>query len=311
MRVLSRRLVRFTAATAVVGGMAFAAALAQEGGAPVAFTLFRGEESSVTLGSWGSGRAEASRGDNGKVLLGEYSIKVTTHGTYQGGRIDFTKPVDLTAALANPHTYLRLRASFNSTQEVVDLSGFGQKKAAAPFERLRFVFVMADGSQYEVVRPLDIPPSEDPDSYIPITMPLAALKKSAKKILSGNGARLSSLVICGDKYETFHIGEIDILTDNTDISVADLDDQIVFADNESAFVGDAEGGASTLKFSWDWDANDGIQEDDTGRSVKHVFPVRIFKGNEPIHKTVVTLTVSDVDGIKKPQSKTLTLEIGR
>ncbi|MBB6048703.1 hypothetical protein [Armatimonas rosea] len=310
MRVLSRRLVRFTAA-AVVGGMALAAALAQEGDATVAFTLFKGEENSVTLGSWGSGRAEASRGDNGKVLMGDYSIKVTTHGTYQGGRIDFAKPVDLSAALANPRCYLRMRASFNATQEVVDLSGFGQKKAAAAFEHMRFLFIMADGSQYEVVRPLDIPPSEDPDSYVPVTMPLLALKKAAKKPLSGNGARLASLVISGDKFDSFYVGEMDILTDDTEISVADLEDQIAFADNETTFVGDAEGGASTLKFSWDWDASDGIQEDDTGRIVKHVFPARIFRGGEQIHKTVVTLTVSDVDGVKKPMTKTLALEIGR
>jgi hypothetical protein len=310
MRVLSRRFVRFTAA-AIVGGMALTAALAQEGGAPVAFSLFRGEENSVTLGSWGSGRAEASKGDNGKVLVGEYSIKVTTHGTHQGGRLDFAKPIDLTAALANPNCYLRMRASFNATQEVIDLSGFGQQKAAASFERMRFVFLMADGSQYELVRPLDVPPSEDPDSYVPIHIPFAALKKAAKKPLTGNAAKLASLVICGDKYEQFHIGELDVLTDETEISVAELEDQIAFADNEMTFVADAEGGASTLKFTWDWDASDQIQEDDMGRNVKHVFPASLFRGGADLHKVVVTVTVSDVDGLKKPVRKTLTMEVGR
>jgi hypothetical protein len=310
MRVLSRRFVRFTAA-AVVGGLVLTAALAQEGAGPIAQSLFKGEESTVKLGGWGSGRAEASRGDNGKVLVGAYSIKVTTHGSYQGGKIDFARPVDLTAALASAGSYLRLRASFNATQEVVDLSGFGQKKAAGAFERMRFLFLMADGSQYELVRPLDVPPSEDPDSYIPIHIPIAALKKAAKKPLKGNAAQLASLVICGDKYDSFYIGEMDILTDETEISLADLDDQIAFAENEMSFTGDAEGGASTLKFSWDWDASDGIQEDDTGRTVKHVFPASLFRGGEQIHKTVVTLTVRDVDGLKMPVSKKLTLEVGR
>lgn len=310
MRVLSRRFVRFTAA-AIVGGLALTAALAQEGVAPVAFSLFKGEESSVSLGSWGSGRAEESKGDNGKVLVGEYSIKVTTHGTHQGGKINFAKPVDLSAALANSHCYLRMRASFNATQEVVDLSGFGQRKAAAGFERMRFVFFMADGSQYELVRPLDIAPTGDPDSYVPIHVPLAALKKAAKKPLTGNGAKLVSLVVCGDKYEQFYIGEIDVLTDETEISVADLEDQIAFADNEMTFVADAEGGTSTLKFSWDWDASDGIQEDDTGRTIKHVFPNTLFRGGEQLHKTVVTLTVSDVDGLKKAVSKKLTMEVSK
>ena len=307
MRVFSRRLVRFASA-AVVGGMAFAA-LAQEGAAPVTFSLFKGEENSVTLGGWGSGRAEASK--SGKVLVGDYSIKVTTHGTHQGGRMDFAKPVDLSAALANNRCYLRFRMSFNATQDVVDITGFGQKKAAAPFERMRYLFIMADGSQYEVIRPLDIPPSEDPDAYVPIQMPLSALKKVARKSLTGNGAKLASLVITGDKYDTFYIGEIDVVTDDTEISMSDLDDQIAFADNEMTFTGDAEGGTSTLKFSWDWDASDGIQEDDTGRTVKHIFPTKLFRDGEQVHKLVVTLTVTDVDGLKAPQRKTLSLEVAR
>jgi type 1 fimbria pilin len=314
MRVLSRRLVRFASA-AIVGGMALAA-LAQEGAAPVTFSLFKGEENSVTLGGWGSGKAEVSRADTarnigGRVKLGDFSIKVTTHGTHQGGRIDFAKPVDLSAALANPRCYLRLQVSFDATQDVQDISGFAQKKAAAPFERMRYVFIMADGSQYELVRPLDIPPSEDPDSYVAQNIPLSALKKTVKKPLAGNGAKLVSLVVAGDKYDTFYIGEMDVVTDDTEISVTDLDDQIAFIDNEMSFTGDAEGGSSTLKFSWDWDAADGIQEDDTGRTVKHVFPKTIFRGSEDVHKVIVTLTVSDVDGLKKPVSKKLSLEVGR
>jgi hypothetical protein len=309
MRVLNRRLVRFVSA-AIVGGMALAA-LAQENGAPITFSLFKGETDSVTLGGWGSGRADASRGDSGRVKVGDYSIKITTHGTHQGGRIDFAKPIDLSAALANPRCYLRFQTSFNATQDVQDITGFAQKKAAGAFERMRYVFIMADGSQYELIRPLDVPPSEDPDSYVPQNIPLTALKKIAKKPLAGNGAKLASVVIAGDKYDTFYIGEIDVLTDETEVSVADLDDQIAFADNEMSFVGDAEAGASTLKFSWDWDASDGIQEDDTGRTVKHVFPAKLFRGDEQIHKVVVTLTVTDVDGLKAPQRKTLALEISR
>jgi hypothetical protein len=311
MRVLNRRLVRFASA-AVVGGMALAA-LAQEGAAPVTFPLFKGEENSVKLGGWGSGRAEASKGDNGKVLIGDYSIKVTTHGTHQGGRIEFAKPIDLEKALANPRCYLRLKTSFSATQDVVDVTGFGQKKAAAPFERMRFLFIMADGSQYELIRPLDIAPSEDPDAYVPQNIPLATLAKAvkaAKKPLTGNGAKLASLVVTGDKYDTFYIGEMDVITDETEISVADLEDQIAFADNDMTFVGDAEGGASTLKFSWDWDASDGIQEDDTGRVAKHVFPAKLFRGEEKLRKVTVTLTVTDVDGLKAPQRKSVALEVG-
>lgn len=272
------------------------------GGAPVTFSLFKGEEGSVTLGGWGSGRAEVSKGESGRVLVGDYSIKVTTHGMYQGGRIDFAKPIDLSGALANTQCYFRFKTSFQgATQEVVDLSGFGQTKAAAPFERMRFLFLMADGTQIELVRPVDVPPTEDPDAYIPLHIPLQALKKATKKTLSGNASKLVSVVVSGDKFNQFNIGEIDVITDETEISLSPLEDQIAFVDNEMTFVGDAEGGASTLKFSWDWDAEDGIQDDDTGRNVKHTF--------KKARKLVVTLTVSDIDGIKKSVPVTLTLEV--
>lgn len=277
---------------------------AEPGAAAVTFSLFKGEEGSVILGGWGSGKAEQSKGESGRVLVGNYSIKVTTHGMYQGGRIDFPKPVDLGAALSNPQCYFRFKTSFQgATQEVVDLSGFGQQKAAAPFQKMRFVFLMGDGSQIELVRPVDVPPTEDPDAYIPLHIPMEALKKAAKQPLTGSASQLVSIVVSGDKFNQFNIGEIDVITDETEISISPLDDQIAFIDNEMVFVGDAEGGASTLKFSWDWDAEDGIQDDDTGRSVKHVFKKE--------RRLTVTLTVSDVDGIKQPAKVTLTLDVAR
>lgn len=284
---------------------------------PVSFTLYRGEGNSgnIRLASWGSGIAEATA-DN--VLLGDAAIKVTTHGLYQGGRIDFREPVDLSAALANPRTYLRLMTRFNSSSgsnvagggggsfpggSFPGGGGFdstGSLASQAPFERMRFLAIMADGKQIELVRPLDMKPTEDPDAYLPITFPIQLLKK-AGVATSGNGARLKSLVICGDKYQQFQIGEIQVVTDDTEISVSPLDDMDAFINNDIPFQGDAEGGSSTLRFSWDWDARDGIQEDATGRSVTKVFT--------KAGKIVVTLTVSDVDGLKKPQSVKLELDV--
>jgi hypothetical protein len=293
----------------------------QDSAAPVTFTLYRGEGNSgnIRLSSWGSGLAEPTA-DN--VLLGDAAIKVTTHGLYQGGRIDFKEPVDFGPAFANPNTYVRLMVRFNESSGSNVTGGFGgiggpggapggipgggfgstgSLANKAPFDRMRFLMVMADGKKIELIRPLDMKPSDDPDAYMPVTFPLAAAIKSAKGVPAGQGALLKSLVVCGDKYQQFQIGEIQVITDDTDISVAPLEEMDIFANNDVPFQGDAEGGASTLRFVWDWDAKDGIQEDAIGRSVNKVF-------TKP-GKVVVTLVVSDVDGIKKPQNVKLEIDV--
>lgn len=323
-RLFGHHMVAAVAATALAGVL-MPFATAQDGSQPVTFTLYRGEGDSgnIALSSWGSGKAEPTTEN---VLLGDAAIKVTTHGMYQGGRIDFKSPVDLAAAIANGRTYLRMMARFN-TSSGSNVGGFpgggnpgsgggfpggnggdgggfsstGSLANTAPFERMRFIAVMANGDRYELVRPLDMKPTEDPDAYLPVSLPIASIFKSAKKRISGDGAKLKSFVICGDKYQQFQIGEIQVVTDDTDISVNPLEDQIAFINNDVVFSGDAEAGDSNLKFSWDWDARDGIQEDTVGRSVTKVFT--------RAGKYVITLTVSDVDGLKKPQSVKQELDV--
>ncbi|MFM7321744.1 MAG: PKD domain-containing protein [Armatimonadota bacterium] len=304
----------FLGMVAVGAGSSLAVRANQDGAPAVSFTLYRGEGNSgnVRLSSWGSGSAVPTS-DN--VLLGDAAIKVTTHGMFQGGRIDFKEPVDLTAALANGRTYVRLMTRFNSSSGSNVTGSFpgapggfggeggfsstGSLANKAPFERMRFLAILSDGRQIELIRPLDMKPTDDPDAYMPITFPVAALKKATGGTLASG--KLKSLVICGDKYQQFQIGEIQVITDDSEIDVAPLEQIDAFADNDIPFQGDAEGGASTLKFTWDWDAADGTQEDAVGRSVNKVF--------KKAGKTVVTLTVSDVDGLKKPQSVKLELDV--
>lgn len=301
-RLFGSNLAAFVAVIATAGVL-LPLAVAQDGAQPVTFTLYRGEGDSgnVVLKSWGSGTAESTT-DN--VLLGDAAIKITTHGMYQGGRLDFKKPIDLAAAIANGRTYLRLMARFNASSGTSgggfrggDGGGFNtgsSMSTTAPFERMRYMAVMANGDTYELVRPLDMKPTEDPDAYLPISVPIKSLFMAAKKRLTGDAAKLKSFVVCGDKYQQFQIGEIQVVTDDTEISINPLEDQIAFVNNDIVFSGDAEAGDSNLKFSWDWDNRDGIQEDTVGRSVTKVF--------QKAGKFIITLTVSDVDGLKKPQS---------
>jgi hypothetical protein len=286
---------------AALAALALSAAARQKD--VISFFLYKGENeagSAIRLASWGSGKAEYTRE---AVLNGDSSIKVTTHGLYQGARFDFKNPVDLSAAFQNKKTYLRMMTRFpGSSGSAFDNSSLQTSSvAASPFDKMRFLAIMGDGKQYELIRPVDVPPSEDVDAYIPLAFPLAALAKAAKTAPTGEGAKLKSLVIAGDKYAQFNIGEVGIITDDTEISPAPLDDQIAFINADLLFTGSAEGGASTLKFSWDWDDKDGIQEDATGRTVSHTF--------RKAGKFTVTLTVSDIDKVKTAHTTRLELDV--
>lgn len=304
MKTIRRRLPLATAALLFAATLGAAAAFAQ---APVSFSIFRGDAGNIKLGSWGSGRAEAVKEN---VLIGDEAIRVTTMGLYQGARLDFSNPVDLTAAFANPKAYLRMQVRFvgNSAFGNSDPNDpFVQRVLVSPFDRMRFLLTMADGTQYELIRPVSLPPTEDPDAYVPISFPVSAILKKGdagnRPAPAGDGAKIKSLGIFGDKYQQFQIGEINVVTDDTSIDVADLEEQIAYTGDELTFAANANGGASTLKYSWDFDDRDGIQEDATGRVVTHVF-------RNP-GKVKVTLTVSDVDGIKQPETKSVELDVAK
>lgn len=290
---------------------------AQQDLSRLAIPIFRGDlgpDANVSVSGWGSGSGEAAR--DVPALVGTSAIKATTMGMYQGVRLDFKRPIDLTDAFRSTKTYMRFQVRF--TGAGASTTGFSEggfqpvTRAASPFQKMRFLLVMEDGSQYELVRPVEVPPSDDPDQWVPMAFPLNAVAKQlpAGKTLTGAGARLKQIAVFGDKYETFYIGEANVLVDETELSVAPLDDQIIFALQPITFVGSADGGASTVRFSWDFDARDGIQEDAVGRTVTYAFPRSGQQNNQQSGKKyTITLTVSDVDGMKKPVSTTLEVEV--
>ncbi|MES2464777.1 MAG: PKD domain-containing protein [Armatimonadota bacterium] len=299
-------------AAAVTGTAAITTAHAQGGAASNRFNvgIFLGDleqNANVTLGSWGSGRAERSKEF---IFVGDSSIRLTTQGLYQGGRLDFANPVDLSMPFQNPNAYVRMRVRFtgnNATQNSFDpSSGETARKAASPFTRMRFLMTMADGSTHELIRPVSIAPTDDPEAYVPISFPLSALiKKNADGTRgtapTGDAARVKQMAIFGDTYGVFNIGEIGVIADETEISVQPLELPPVFTNDNISFIASGEGGATTLKYSWDFDASDGIQSDAEGRSIRHAFKKE--------GKYTVTLTVTDVDGIKKPAVTTTEVEV--
>lgn len=297
-----------------------------EGGAPVTLSLYSGEPGSLTLSGWGSGKAEAN---TESVLVGSQSIKVTTQGLYQGALLSLAQPVDLRPALANRNTYLRMQVRFvpgganaaPTGEETFDPStGETRRTASSPFERMRFVVTMADNTRYEMIRPVEVQGTDDPDSWVYIAFPIEAIfhkspaavpaasgapasgTPAAPTVLpTGDGAKLSQLALFGDRYQQFFIGDISVITDDTDITVDSLEEQVAFVGDALVFAGAAEGGASTLHYSWDLDGDK--KEDRQGRTIQHFW-------RKP-GKYTVTLTVSDVDGLKKAASTSVTIDVSQ
>lgn len=176
--------------------------------------------------------------------------------------------------------------------------------AGLPVSALRVVVTLANGAQADILRPLPEPNEADGGvggaEWINVGIPLSALKFTG----SAADAPLKSLTIGGDGYAIFYIGQIKALDDDTPITAFAGDTQSVAAGDRVMLHATGSGGASTLKFSWDFDSSNGIQEDAVGQNIS----TQYFKGGADKTYTV-TLTVSDVDGIKAPVTSTTTIKV--
>ncbi len=110
-----KRFPRSVAAAALAGAALCSVAplLAQQDDAkPAAEGLFNGgdlQTEGIQLGAWGSGKAQS---DGAYRTIGERSIRIETNGYYSGGRIQFTKPRDITDVKADPYAYLEFICRF-------------------------------------------------------------------------------------------------------------------------------------------------------------------------------------------------------
>lgn len=237
----------------------------------------------ITVGSWGSGKATEST----KVILtGSDAIEITSQGYYAGGRVEFTKPVTLFTGTPEASRYLVFTFYFGDVKTVDPAAGTGYSFDVEPYtvpkvSKIRFVFTSDSGSSISVEEPTG---TLDPDDqWVRIAVPLAKFK--------AGGFSLKKVLIFSDIPNTFYLGEIKLITDNTPITVEPIGSQTVAVYDHVFLTANAEGGVSTLKYSWDFDSSNGIQEEQAGKVAHYVFT----RGGD----FTVTLTVSDVDGLKK------------
>jgi len=260
----------------------------------------------ITIGSWGSGLCEESS-KNG--YGGSRSLRITSGSLYEGGRLDFAEPLDLTAAFINPNAYFQLIVKVRQTASGYDelTAGFAPptyddyetglaSSGGRPVNRVRLFLVLEGGAMLESQADLSGFKLTDGD-WVPVSFPFAVLKGK----LGLQEYKVKRLVIAGDGTEPFFVGEIGVITDRKPIQVYPGEDQFVAAYDDVMFRADCDGGASALKYAWDFDSGDGVQEDTVGEVVYHQY-------RKPGEYTV-TLTVSDMFGVKKPAVATLEVTV--
>lgn len=167
-------------------------------------------------------------------------------------------------------------------------------KPEQPLQNIRVAMIMADGKSTEFLLPL-ADGSRDKQwrlLHIPI-VGIPGIENAAPQI--------KEIRIFGDSPATIYLGQIRVNVDATPISISPLNEKVVQRNAAGRYYASASGGSTPLKFSWDFDESDGIQDEGEGRGVTHTY---IRSGDY-----VATLTVSDVYGIKPSKKETFKVHV--
>lgn len=165
-----------------------------------------------------------------------------------------------------------------------------------PLKNLRLIFTTTDGMKSEVYVPINTS-RPDAKGWISVAVPLQAIRGMDK-----SNKTISEIGFTGDSVGVFYIGDMRVINDATPIT-ADVNqaDMNLALNDEVEFRGRGFGGSSVLRYTWDFDENDGIQEEGEGQLIKRKFRK---PGNY-----VVTLTVHDAYGLKNPASVKIKIKV--
>ena len=165
-----------------------------------------------------------------------------------------------------------------------------------PVENLRLLFTLADGRQADILRP--IPETADNsvgEGWYSVAVPLSALK-----FPGGGAAALQSVTISGDQFGVFYVGRLRLATDDAPITASIDGLESAVPDQPVTLRAKADGGLSELKYAWNFDGGTAAQA--TGLEATTQY-------SDAGQDYTVTLTVSDLDGLKKPVQATKKIHV--
>jgi|YelNatPaOPRAMG01_1025707.scaffolds.fasta_scaffold75782_2 hypothetical protein len=346
--MLKNKIICFTILFLLALGIAFPQELLIYNGQPLS-------ELKIQAGGWGSGTLSESKDI---VYRGVSSLKLISLNYYEGGRLDFSTPLDLSTYLKNPYAFLRFRI-FPTTSPVTTpfpgAGGFmpgggalgpegmfvappgapGGMMGGAPgmpggapgmpgrapgmpggapgmpggmqfpggvypsvyqLKSFRIVLICEDGLLVSENFPFDMQMVMG-ERFYSVAIPFNTFKGN------GNG-KVKRMLIFTNSPQTIYIGQISVIIDDTPIMVVVPSKSIAARVNTYIqFSALAQAGVSSLRYTWDFDDSNGIQEEAIGRVVFHSF-TKTGTFN-------VTVTVSDLAGVKKPVQEKIKVEVLR
>ena len=269
------------------------------------------DRAGITVGGWGSGSADES----GNSLPGLSSVKVVTQGLFKGGRLDFANPPQMMTGPPEKNEYLQFTLNFTTVEAssagTQTSSPYGAREGVYPagyedeetttvkpkVSRIRLALQDQTGASAEILQPVTTYKA-DSAGWAKVAAPLAAIKWP----VAPEQFRLKRLIFTTDLPDTIYVADIRIATDDTPITANAGEEQVVAARDVVVFKAVAEGGLSTLLYSWDFDKSDGIQEDATWLVAQHSYNKR--------GEYDATLTVKDYYGLKTPATAIVHVSVG-
>lgn len=294
------------------------------------------QSAGVSIHNAGSGTITP---DTSHVYAGGGSLKLVTHGLYQGGAIDLNTPYDLAPLLTNRNAYVQFAVlppppATDSTSSGGKFgmggpnaptgpggpgapSTGGGMSAGNPFggstrsgkdssaTKERF----AKAQALENLRVVFVTSAGNSiEKKIPVSY---AVEDTGWKVISvplcaiagltADDAKIKEVRVYGDTTGTMYLGKIGVVVDTTRIMIEPVDEQIVTANQKYRYTVSAHGGVSPLNYSWDWDDRDGIQNEAEGKSASHLY--------RKAGDYKVTVTVSDPYGVKATVSTKFNIHI--
>lgn len=270
--------------------IAFATSLAAIGAQAVETPLYIGapvDGNAVKIAAWGGGSIKE---DKSNAFRGGNSLQITSTSLYNGGTISFGSPAKLSALASNPDVML------SGTYYIVGTTGGASSSSETKrknIENLRLLIRTSDGKLSEALLPVGL----SYNRWKALGIPLKAISGFSK-----TNMEITSVSFGVDAPGMIYVGELRAIEDKT--TIQGHTEKLVMTmarDQETLFVGSAESGSTICEYIWDWDATDGLQEDAIGQAVYHRFRV----GGD----YVVTLTVRDKFGVKKPWVGTIKVTV--
>lgn len=175
--------------------------------------------------------------------------------------------------------------------------GSGAGSEELPLKMIRMIVLTTDGKRSEAYVPLPTTTKTD-NGYKPLAVPLQAISgfDRTNKIVK-------QVWLSGDAVATFYVGNIAVINDATPITGDTYYHDLNLAlGDELTLSAVGYGGASVLRYTWNFgEGGDPSLVDAEGQSVKHKF-------RSP-GDLVVTLTISDKFGLKKPFTTTIKVTV--